>query len=161
MIRLVIVCAALVPATAWYGLKVLFAALRGAPRDASVYDRAPRSWSRMILTLSGAEVRYHGVEVIDRSRAQILVANHTSWYDVLALTAFMPGRTCFVAKKELRSVPVFGRAAEACGHIFIDRQDRSAAVESLAAARQRLESCSSAFCRGWNSRRASPSNLLR
>jgi 1-acyl-sn-glycerol-3-phosphate acyltransferase len=139
MIRLIVVCVALVPATAWYGLKVLWAAFRGAPPAAAVYDESPRSWSKMILTLSGARVAYHGVEVIDRTRPQILVANHTSWYDVLALTAFIPGRTCFVAKKELRDVPVFGRAAEACGHIFIDRQDRSAAVESLARARERLE----------------------
>jgi 1-acyl-sn-glycerol-3-phosphate acyltransferase len=139
MIRLIVVCVALIPSTAWYGAKVLWAAFRGVPRENPVYDVAPRTWSKMILTLSGAEVVYEGVEIIDDSRPQILVANHTSWYDVLALTAFMPGRTVFVAKKELRKVPVFGPGAEACGHIFIDRQDRSSAVESLGAARKRLE----------------------
>ena len=139
MIRLVIIALAIVPATVWYGFKVLWHAYRGAPPSASVYDECPRAWSRLIMALSGVRVVYENVEVIDTTRPQIVVANHTSWYDVLALTAFIPGRTVFVAKKELLDVPVFGRAASACGHIFIDRKDRNAAIESLQQAKKRLE----------------------
>jgi len=139
MLRLVILTLAIVPATLWYGIKVLWHAYRGSPPSAPVFDECPRGWSRLIMRLSGVRVVYEGAEVIDPTRPQIVIANHTSWYDVLALTAFIPGRTVFVAKKELLSVPLFGRAAAACGHIFIDRQDRSAAIDSLAKAKQRLE----------------------
>jgi 1-acyl-sn-glycerol-3-phosphate acyltransferase len=76
---------------------------------------------------------------IDPDHPQILVANHVSWFDVLALAAFLPGRYLFVAKRELERVPVFGRAVRACGHVFIDRRDRSRAVESLGLARELLE----------------------
>ncbi len=139
MIRVIIIALAIVPATIWYGFKVLWHAYRGTPSSASVYDECPRAWSRLIMALSGVRVVYENVEAIDATRPQIVVANHTSWYDVLALTAFIPGRTVFVAKKELLDVPIFGRAAVACGHIFIDRKDRSAAIDSLQTAKKRLE----------------------
>ena len=139
MIRLVLVALAIVPATLWYGLKVIWHAYRGTPPGADVYDLAPRNWSRLILWLSGVRVRLEGVEVIDPERPQILVANHASWYDVLVLAGFLPGRWVFVAKRELERVPVFGRAATACGQIFIDRRDHSSAVGSLAVAKKRLE----------------------
>lgn len=139
MIRLILVALAIVPATLWYGLKVIWHAYRGTPPGAEVYDLAPRNWSRLILRLSGVTVRFEGADVIDPERAQILVANHVSWYDVLVLAGFLPGRCVFVAKRELERVPVFGRAATACGQIFIDRRDHASAVESLAVAKKRLE----------------------
>jgi len=84
------------------------------------------------------DVVIENLDVIDSERPQILVANHSSWYDVLVLLS-VPGTSLFVAKKELSRVPIFGRAIGGCGHIFIDRQDRNAAVQSLAGARELLE----------------------
>ncbi|UCC49289.1 MAG: 1-acyl-sn-glycerol-3-phosphate acyltransferase, partial [Gemmatimonadota bacterium] len=45
----------------------------------------------------------------------------------------------FVAKKEIRRIPIFGRASEAAGHVFVDRGNRIAAVESLKLAGRRIE----------------------
>jgi 1-acyl-sn-glycerol-3-phosphate acyltransferase len=139
MLRLLVVAIAIVPATVWYGAQVLWHAYRGSPPSADVFDRAPRRWSRLILRLSGVRVELENAEAVDPTRSQILVANHTSWYDVLALAGYLPGRFVFVAKKELEGVPIFGRAASACGQIFIDRQDRGSAIESLEKARRSLE----------------------
>jgi 1-acyl-sn-glycerol-3-phosphate acyltransferase len=69
----------------------------------------------------------------------VLVANHVSWFDVLALASSLPGPFRFVGKKELTKVPIFGRAWQASGHISIDRHDRASALQSLAVARRRLE----------------------
>ena len=137
--RLILVLLTLVPATAYYGFRVLWAAYRGKPSSTPVFQDAPRRWSKLILRVSGVKVVFENVEVIDSGRPQILVANHTSWYDVLALAAFTPGRLVFVAKHELEGVPIFGKALKASGHITIDRQDRGRAVESLELARERLE----------------------
>jgi 1-acyl-sn-glycerol-3-phosphate acyltransferase len=93
----------------------------------------------MLLRLSGAKVVIENGEMIDPERPQVLVANHVSWYDVLVLVGYVPGRSIFVAKKELESVPFFGPASKACGQIFIDRKDRQSAVQSLSRARKRLE----------------------
>lgn len=139
MIRLLVVAVMIVPATLWYGLRIVWAVARNRPDAECVCDTAPRDWARLIMRFSGARVELEGAEVIDPGRPQILVANHVSWFDVLALTAYIPGHFVFVAKRELRGVPIFGRAAAACGHIFIDRKDRNRAVESLGVARGTLE----------------------
>lgn len=139
MLRLILIAVVIVPATLWYGGLVAWAAFRRSPRLSCVCNDAPRRWSGLLLRLAGANVVFENVEVIDPNQPQILVANHVSWFDVLALAASLPGRYVFVAKKELGKVPVFGGALQACGHILIDRQDRNRAVESLAEAQAKLE----------------------
>jgi 1-acyl-sn-glycerol-3-phosphate acyltransferase len=48
---------------------------------------------------------------------------------VLALAAVLP-RYTFVAKTELREIPLFGWGAAAAGIVFLDRENRKAAFES-------------------------------
>lgn len=139
MLRLLVVLVVIVPATAWHGLRMIWAAYRRADDLECICDRSPRRWARLLLACSGTDVVLENADVIDPERPQILVSNHLSWFDVLALAAMLPGRYIFVAKRELESIPVFGRAVAACGHVFIDRDDRGRAVESLARARERLE----------------------
>jgi len=139
MIRLLTVLFVIVPSTLYYGARILWAAWRKAPPGTPIYETGPREWSKAILGAAGVRVLLEGVDVIDPARPQILVANHTSWFDVTALAAYLPGTYRFVAKQELASVPVFGPAWKACGHIAIDRGNRQRARESLAIARRRLE----------------------
>jgi 1-acyl-sn-glycerol-3-phosphate acyltransferase len=142
VLRLLVVALAIGPLTVYYGTKVLWATYRGRPGYQSVCERSPRSWARAILRCAGVDVVLENDQIIAADRPQILVANHVSWFDVLALAGHLPGHAVFVAKKELRGVPFFGRAAAACGQIFIDRSDRNRAVESLAVARRELEKSS-------------------
>lgn len=138
MIRLVSVFAWIVPATIWFGGRMIWAVLRDAPNKRCICRDGPRRWAKQLLGISGTDVAFEELGVIDAERPQILVANHSSWYDVLALVS-IPGTSLFVAKKELSRIPIFGRAIGGCGHIFIDRQDRNAAVQSLGVARDLLE----------------------
>ena len=138
MIRLLGVLLWIVPATSWFGGRMIWAVFRGSPDVRCICRESPRGWARQLLWLSGVDVVIENLDVIDSERPQILVANHSSWYDVLVLLS-VPGTSLFVAKKELSRVPIFGRAIGGCGHIFIDRQDRNAAVQSLAGARELLE----------------------
>jgi 1-acyl-sn-glycerol-3-phosphate acyltransferase len=136
LLRLMLVA---VPATLWWGGRVLWASYRRSPKLHCVCETLARRWARTLLRSVGARVVLHDAETIDPSRPQVLVANHVSWFDVLALAGYVPGPFRFVAKKELEGIPVFGPAWQACGHISIDRQDRTRAIQSLAVARRRLE----------------------
>jgi 1-acyl-sn-glycerol-3-phosphate acyltransferase len=139
VLRFFVVLLVIVPATLYHGARVIWGAYRGTPGAGDVCDRAPREWAALILRAAGASVVLENPEAIDPARPQIVVANHVSWFDVLALLAHTPGRSLFVAKRELERVPVFGRAITACGHILIDRDDRNRAVQSLGVARELLE----------------------
>lgn len=101
-------------------------------------DRVTRRWARLVLRLAGVRVRIEGLERVDWSEPMVIVANHQSWFDVFALVAFLPGRTRFVAKKELGRIPIFGPAWKACGHVSLDREDLTSAVQSLERAGKRV-----------------------
>ena len=138
MIRLLAVFVWIIPATIWFGGRMIVAVVIGARNRRCICRNSPRGWARQLLWLSSTNVVFENAEVIHTDRPQILVANHSSWYDVLAL-ASVPGNAVFVAKKELAKIPVFGRALRECGHVFVDRGDRNAAVASMSAARDLLE----------------------
>lgn len=139
MIGLLRVLLVAVPSTIWYGIRILWAARRGGPRGEWACEELPRAWARSLLWAAGVKVEFENVELIDPGRSQVMVANHVSWFDVLALAAHIPGSYRFVAKKELERIPFFGPSWLACGHISIDRADRNAAIRSLALAREKLE----------------------
>lgn len=139
MFRFILVALVIIPGTVYSGCRMMWAVWRKSPNASCVCSQQPRMWSRALLWFAGVEVVLENEEVIDPNRPQILVANHASWFDVLVIMGMIPGRSLFVAKKEIAKVPVFGPAIGACGHIFIDRKDRNSAVQSLLEARKRLE----------------------
>ena len=102
--------------------------------DSGIYDWAARSWSQWALWAAGARIRTEGLDAVALDQPQVFASNHVSWFDVWALAAAIPKRYRFVAKKELGTIPIFGRAWKTAGHISVDRGDRASAVTSLTAA---------------------------
>lgn len=129
MIRTAWVVINVIVSTVPLSLIVVIGSYLGA--SSRFYDSIPRWWARWILWATGARVELVGLENVSHDRAQIIVANHVSWYDVLALAAYTPKRYRFVAKKELARVPLWGHAWLAAGHIAVDRADNQRAVASL------------------------------
>ena len=139
MIRLFLVSIVIVPATIWYASKIAWSVYRRSADIGCRCEEAARAWASLVLRVAGVRVILEDEAVIDSSLPQVLVTNHVSWIDVLVLAAFAPGRYVFVAKKEVEKIPVFGAAVRACGHIYIDRGDKTRALASLDIARKRLE----------------------
>lgn len=138
VVRTAWVYAWIVAATLYWGLKAIVVS-RWDPCD--VDERCSeigRNWSAFMLRRSGVDVRVEGMEHVGGPAPRILVSNHESWYDVWALAATIPGRVHFVAKKELEAIPIFGAAWTGCGHISIDRHDRSSAIRSLDEAGEKI-----------------------
>jgi 1-acyl-sn-glycerol-3-phosphate acyltransferase len=138
---MVLLALTVVPVTLWYVAVIMWGIRPGAKPEVVAYtvDEFPRRWARALLRIAGVKVVLENVGVLDRGAPQVLVANHTSWFDVLALAGHLPGRYCFVAKKGVRSIPALGYTIDRCGHIFIDRGDRRKALASLDEARVKLE----------------------
>jgi 1-acyl-sn-glycerol-3-phosphate acyltransferase len=95
----------------------------------SIYERCMHAWARTVNWAAGVRVRVHGREHIPAGQGAVYISNHVSWFDVLPLAAELP-RYTFVAKSELRRIPIFGWGAEAAGLVFLDRGNRKAAFES-------------------------------
>lgn len=123
-------------ATLFFGTVAIVAALMRV--RGSIYSTVTKQWARTILWASKSPVVVHGMDLVEWSESNILVSNHISGYDVFALAGVMPGPFAFVAKKELESIPFFGTAWKAAGHISIDRSDRQKAMQSLQVAAEKM-----------------------
>lgn len=118
---------------------VIIARLLGAregPR--SIYLWATRTWARSMLRAAGARTRVHNPERLSADTGAVYISNHVSWFDVFVLASELP-RYSFIAKAELRQIPLFGYGAEAAGIVFLDRDNRKAAFESYKVAAKVVE----------------------
>ncbi|MEW2327350.1 lysophospholipid acyltransferase family protein [Micromonospora chersina] len=109
------------------GLAALLPLLPAGRRRAAL-----RGWARWTLRALGVRLVVRGR--LPRGRA-LLVANHVSWLDILAVLAVAPAR--MLAKREVRDWPVVGALAAAAGTVFVDRsrpRDLPATVGRVAGA---------------------------
>src|SRR2546423_4343485 len=101
-------------------------------------DPVIRLWARLILWGAGIDIRAEGVETIDRSKRYIIVANHSSYFDIPCIFAAIPQPIRFMAKVSLFKIPIFGWAIGRAGFIPIDRKNRRTAVKSFELAVERI-----------------------
>jgi 1-acyl-sn-glycerol-3-phosphate acyltransferase len=102
-----------------------------AARRAGGVDAATRWWCRTVLRLAGCGPTLHGREHLPRGSA-VVVANHASYMDVVALLAALPLDLRFVAKRELLTSPIVGTILSKAGHLTVDRVDLSRGVADAA-----------------------------
>ena len=70
--------------------------------------RIMRFWARTIFLMLGKRLRVKGIENIEKDKNYILLANHASLFDIMAILAFYPGVSWF-GREHLLKVPLFGR----------------------------------------------------
>jgi 1-acyl-sn-glycerol-3-phosphate acyltransferase len=101
-----------------------------------VGSRILRRTARAILAVLG--LRFDPSIALPRERA-LVVANHISWLDIVALFACDAGsRLRLVAKVEVGTWPVIGRLATLAGAIFIDRRRPRTLPDTLVEVRDAL-----------------------
>jgi 1-acyl-sn-glycerol-3-phosphate acyltransferase len=96
-------------------------------------------WAPVLVGCVGGSVKSKGNENIDLSRPCIYVANHSSHFDIPVLFITFQIFLFFIAKKELKKIPLFGWANTMAGTIWIDRKDRSKAKESMLKAGENIK----------------------
>lgn len=94
----------------------LCAALAFGKLSAGVQRAFVRWWARGILAALGVQLHVTG---FSPRRAGLIVANHVSWLDVIAIASTQPA--AFVCKSEIASWPGIGWLLRRAGTIFIRR----------------------------------------
>ena len=107
------------------------------PPDSFV-GRGGHWWSYWVLQAAGVTVVVRNPERVSRTESRVYVSNHVSWFEIFAL-ATVVDRYRFVAKKEIRSVPLFGKAAGEVAAIYIERNNRKAAFSAYEEAAERIK----------------------
>ncbi|GEN12350.1 1-acyl-sn-glycerol-3-phosphate acyltransferase [Myxococcus fulvus] len=102
-------------------------------------------WSPVLLWAGGAKLEVSGQENVDPRRPTIYVGNHQSTIDIPAHFMAVPVPFRFVAKDQLKWVPLIGWYLALGGHVFINRTNRSKAISSLEAAAAKIRGGTSIF----------------
>ncbi|XP_008924124.3 1-acyl-sn-glycerol-3-phosphate acyltransferase alpha [Manacus vitellinus] len=79
----------------------------------------------------GIQIVVKGKENLRTKRPFVLVLNHQTSLDILALMEILPDRCVPIAKKEILYMGTFGLACWLVGTIFIDRKDREGSIKTL------------------------------
>lgn len=107
-------------------------------RDRPRFQKMQKFWADGLARAWGMEVASYGSEQLDPTKPYVFMANHLSHADIVALFVGLNRNVGFLAKKELRKVPFLAQAMVAGGHVFIDRKERSSAVNVMSQAAQQV-----------------------
>ena len=108
-------------------------------RNAEFVHKVQQFWSRSFYRLMFLPVTLEGLEHIQQGQSYVFVSNHQSMFDVWLIYGWLPVIFKWLMKAELRKVPFVGTACKAAGHIFVDRRNPKAAMESMEEVKKQLK----------------------
>jgi len=88
------------------------------------------------VRLAGVRVQTVGLGNLNPSQTYIFMSNHVSNIDPPLLLPLIPGRTSVMAKQELFSYPILGRAMRMASLVPVDRGNRDAGIAAVRAAEE-------------------------
>ena len=102
-----------------------------------------RLWTKAMLNIGGVGRRRQGWEDLPEDirggrQPAIFMSNHESHLDVPVMISSLEVNAVFIAKQELKRVPFLGQIIWFMNFIFIDRKDRTQAIDSLQKAAARI-----------------------
>jgi 1-acyl-sn-glycerol-3-phosphate acyltransferase len=92
--------------------------------------RVMRFWARTIFLMLGKRLRVTGIENIEKDKNYILLANHASLFDIMAILSFYPGVSWFGRERLLR-VPIFGKVLKMTHYVPMKTGDLRNTKEML------------------------------
>lgn len=95
-------------------------------------------WAKVMQWLTPMPVKVIGKENIQKGQSYVIVSNHQSGADIVAIYGSIGIQFRWILKKELRKAPLLGIACEKMQHIFIDRSSARAAYRSIQKAKEIL-----------------------
>jgi 1-acyl-sn-glycerol-3-phosphate acyltransferase len=73
-------------------------------------------WAKSVFLIMGKKFKVHGRENIKKGEKYILVANHASLFDIVAIVSFYPGISWF-GHERLLKVPLFGKILKTMDYV--------------------------------------------
>lgn len=80
-------------------------------------------WGRVVLRSAGARMHVSGEHNIPDSRRLCFISNHQSMFDIPVILGYIPPKVGFIAKQELRRIPIVHRWMTELGCLLIDRKN--------------------------------------
>jgi len=101
--------------------------------------RLVQIWARVTIFALRCKLTVKGRENIPRKGSVCFVSNHGSIIDIVMLLGFVGRPFGFIAKKELRFVPLVNMWVSVLGGLFIDRKNPRKALKTINAGVARIK----------------------
>ncbi|MFT9497777.1 lysophospholipid acyltransferase family protein [Anaerosolibacter sp.] len=99
-------------------------------RDKIIHQTA-RGWAKSLVNFTGAQIQVTGEENIPKEGSVLFVSNHQGNFDIPILLGFIDKPKAFIAKKELKKIPILRTWMEYMQCVFIDRQDARQSLKAI------------------------------
>ena len=103
-------------------------------------QKVGQQWSTRLLQKTGSRIEVTGSEHIPSTGPVLIVSNHQSYMDIPLMVSVVPLPMGFVAKQELRRLPVISRWMDLIECSYIDRKDIRQSLRAIQQAQKSLES---------------------
>ncbi|MGL4987131.1 MAG: lysophospholipid acyltransferase family protein [Treponemataceae bacterium] len=92
-----------------------------------------QNWARFVVLLSNKKTRVivEGEENLIQDRAVVFVANHQSYFDIPCMLGYIRKPFAFIAKKEVKKIPLIPAWMELMQCVFIDRNNPRQSVQAM------------------------------
>ena len=116
-------------ATVILGIPIMVAGLLS--RTGNLAFSISKLWAYIMLAVSFVRTEIKNKNKILKGESYVIISNHQSHYDIIALVTRLGIQFRWIIKKEILKLPIFGYALYASRNIFIDRSNTTSAIESI------------------------------
>ena len=95
-------------------------------------------WSWIIIRILLLPVKVEGGDQLDPNQSYVFVSNHQGAFDIFLIYGFLCRNFKWMMKRQLRNIPLVGKACEASRQIFVDKRGPSKIKETYDKARATL-----------------------
>ncbi|MGM0379615.1 MAG: lysophospholipid acyltransferase family protein [Bacillota bacterium] len=88
-------------------------------------------WSEFLLKIAGINIKVDGLKNIDENENIVFVSNHQSNFDIPILFSSLKMPIGFIAKKEIKKIPIINRWMKLFDCVFIDRSDIRQSIKAI------------------------------
>lgn len=88
-------------------------------------------WSGFLLKIAGINIKVEGLKNIDKNENIVFVSNHQSNFDIPILFSSLKMPIGFIAKKEIKKIPIINRWMKLFNCVFIDRLDIRQSIKAI------------------------------
>lgn len=104
--------------------------LKGKKIQGEYLHKVTSIWGQHMVKLTGSKVEVEGLENIPEETV-LFVSNHQGNFDIPTLLGFVPKLKGFVAKKELKKIPMISLWMKWLKCLFMDRQDPRQSLKTI------------------------------
>lgn len=121
-------------------VQTVIADLTGNSKRRRMLDWMIHIWAGISVSLCFTSGRLYGTENLPaHNETVVYVPNHTSFMDILLLSAYVPRPFKYLSKEEIKYIPFVGAAMTLAKHVFLKRSDLRSTIQVTETCIERLK----------------------